>query len=91
MIILYALLFFVQHLVIPVLFLLAIFSFFVAYIMSDTIAMEGDTMEEECPCNSCEREAYCDGWESQFCCAFCLWSGAESCEDCDEGCDPYDI
>lgn len=44
-------------------------------------------MDRECPCDSCEREAYCDGWEAQFCCAFCLWSGAESCEDCD----PYDI
>lgn len=80
-IILCALLFFIQHLVIPTLFLVTIFAFIFVFIIQEVENME------DCPCDSCEREAYCDGWEAQFCCAFCLWSGAESCEDCD----PYDI
>lgn len=44
-------------------------------------------MEEEYPCNSCEREVYCDGWEARFCCTLCMRSGTEDCENCD----PYDI
>lgn len=42
---------------------------------------------EEYPCDSCDQADFCDGWEAQFCCTLCQWSGYDDCENCD----PYDI
>ncbi len=48
-------------------------------------------MDEESPCETCDRKDWCDGWEAQFCCDLCIWQndGKEPpwCEDCD----PWDI
>ena len=39
------------------------------------------------PCDDCLDTDHCDGWDKQFCCALCRWSGGGYCEDCD----PFDI
>lgn len=52
--------------------------------------MNGDEYVEAdpCPCDDCPDFDRCDGWESQFCCELCIWSGGGwNCEECD----PWDI
>ena len=43
--------------------------------------------EEEIPCVDCDRD--CDGWEMQYCCAYCMWV-YEDDPPCDR-CDPMDL
>ena len=48
-------------------------------------------MDEEIPCETCDRAEWCDGWEAQFCCTLCMWeNGGEYPPWCDD-CDPWDI
>jgi hypothetical protein len=35
------------------------------------------------PCETCDKAETCDGWEAAYCCALCIYNGAEHCEDCD--------
>lgn len=41
-----------------------------------------DYYDDDCPCNTCPQNGECDGWEMQFCCALCHYSGLEDCENC---------
>lgn len=48
-------------------------------------------MDEQSPCETCDRAEWCDGWEAQLCCTLCIWEhGGEEPTWCDE-CDPMDI
>lgn len=44
-------------------------------------------VDKDYPCDACGQKDSCDGWEAQFCCDLCRYSGLEHCEDCD----PFDI
>lgn len=48
-------------------------------------------MDEQIPCETCDRKDWCDGWEVQLCCDFCIWEhGGKVPPWCDD-CDPWDI
>lgn len=57
-------------------------------IESEELVYEGDDgMWDECPCDTCDQQDYCDGWEARFCCILCEWMGGGDCNSCD----PMDI
>lgn len=42
---------------------------------------------DECPCDTCNKSEWCDGWEARYCCELCQYLGGGDCDSCD----PMDI